>query len=58
MHLLRSWENDEVLSRARAAVAGGGRAVACGRLNLCPNIPSKWLRILPEVMTACFLSYG
>jgi hypothetical protein len=58
-------------TRARAAAAGRagpGRAVPCravpcravarGRSDLGPNIPFKRLRILPGVMTVCFLSYG
>jgi hypothetical protein len=39
------------------AAAGGGRAVAVvrGRSDLGPNIPFKWLCILPGVMIVCFL---
>jgi hypothetical protein len=32
--------------------------VAHGRSDLGPNIPFKWLCILPGVMTVYFLPYG
>jgi hypothetical protein len=49
-------KDDGLATRARAAAAAG-RAVAVvrGRSDLGPNIPFKRLRILPGVMTVCFL---
>jgi hypothetical protein len=42
---------------SRAPSPGTCCAVARGRSDLGPNILFKWLRILPIVMTVCFLSF-
>jgi hypothetical protein len=50
-------KDEELATRARAR-RRPGRAVAVavvhGRSDLGLNIPFKWLRILPGVMTVCF----